>query len=622
MFAEASMALGPEFHMWVTFGLIVLALGLYTVDSIAVELTSIGVICALLVFFELFPILNDQGYNILSAKSFLVGFANPALITVLALLVVGQGMVRTGVLERGGRLVLMLGRGNASVSIAIALVTVIIISAFLNNIPVVVIFIPIMQMLAQKSGRHESKVMMGLSFAAVLGGMTTLIGSGTNLLVSAALVQSGQTPFTFFDFTIPGIVMAGVGLLYVLFIAPHLLPDRSSLASRIMQRSGKYFLAEIFVTEDSKLLGTHAVGSVLKELHDVRVRMVRRGSQVFMPPYHDLDIEAGDLVVVAASRQALTAAMSHHPELLTADGNGNGNGNEAEAEETWKIDERILAEVMVAPASRLVDRRISQIGFQEGHNCTLLGIQRRSHMFRSELKYIPLEAGDVLLVQGDREAIRSLENNPDVVLMEGTRELLPAMTGARRAIAIFLAVVFCAATGILPVVVAAITGAAGMIASGVLNIRQASRALDSKIVTMIPAALALGAAMEKTGGAQYLADTLLHLVGDAGPVAVLSGFFLLVAILANVLSSKACAVLFAPIGINLGLSLGVDPHIFAVALVFAANCAFATPIGYQTSLLVMGPGHYRFFDFTKAGTPLIILLWVVFTFFAPWYYGL
>ncbi len=620
--AELGGLPGDEFQMWMTFAFILGTLILYASERIPAEVASIGVICVLMIFFHFEPVSRHGVANTLSPERMLSGLANPALITVLALLVIGQGMVRTGMLERGARLVLRVSRGNASVSIALTIVIVLAVSAFLNNIPVVVIFIPIMQVLADRLGQSVSKVMMGLSFAAVLGGMTTLIGSGTNLLVSSALIQAGERPFGFFDFTVPGLALAFVGLLYVLFVTPRLLPDRTSLDTRITERSGKYFLAQITVTDQSLLIGDKAVGGALTMLPDVRVRMILRGGESFRPPFHDFEVEAGDVIMVAAGRKALAEAMCHDPGLLQPARPTPAEISEKRVLQPWEMGERVMAEVMVPPGSNLEGWRLRQIGFHFRTRCVALGLQRSTRIFSDVLTEIPLAAGDVLLIQGRPEDIKALRADRDVVLLEWSTEELPVLRQARPAALIFLAVVACAASGVVPVVTAAVSGAVAMVLFGVLNIRQAFRALDSKIVTMIPAALALGAAMQETGGAAYLAHQLNELMGWAGPWAMLSGFFLLTAVMANIISSKACAVLFTPIAVGLARELGVDPRIFAVAVVFAANSAFATPIGYQTSLLVMGPGHYRFSDFARAGAPLIVLLWLVFTFAAPLYWDI
>ncbi|MBC8267460.1 MAG: SLC13 family permease [Rhodospirillaceae bacterium] len=604
------------FQMWATFALIIGALALYVSEKLSIEVTSIGVICLMIAFFQGFPVSSPDGLNTLSAERLLRGFANPALITVLALLVVGQGMVRTGVLDKVSRMVLDLGADKEWLSMSIVMAVVLIISAFLNNIPVVVIFIPIMQVLSDRFKRSTSKVMMGLSYAAVLGGMTTLIGSGTNLLVSSALLEMGEQGFGFFDFSVPGIVLAVAGLAYILFILPSQLPDRTSLAHRIMTRSPRHFMTQISVAPGSRLIGAMVVGGVINKLVDVRVRMIVRGEKVLTPPFHDELIEEGDSVTVAASRQALSDALNDDPGFLLA------AANEPGGEDAMREGERVMAEVMVAPASSMIGLRLRQTGFQLRTRCFVLGIQRRSQMIRSRLADTVLAAGDVLLVQGEPGDIEALRADRNVVLMEWSTEEMAVAHHAKRAAMIFFGIVFFAATGLLPVVAAALMGAVIMVLSGALNLQQASRALDSKILTMIPAALAMGAAMQETGGAHFLAQSLMATLNGASPAVILSVFFAFTAIMANIISAKATAVLFTPIAIGVAREAGIDPQVFAIAVVFAANCAIATPIGYQTSILVMGPGHYRFGDYFRAGAPLIVLLWIVFSLFAPWYFGL
>jgi len=616
----AHIPAGPD--MWVTFVIILVALTLYAVERVPVEVTSIAVICLLMVYFALIPVSGAAGVNALSPERLLAGFSNPALLTVLALLVVGQGMVRTGILDQGARVVLRLGKGNAWLSIAITFATVLVVSAFLNNIPVVVIFIPIMQNLASQLNQSESKVMMGLSFAAVLGGMTTLIGSGTNLLVSSALIGLGEEAFGFFDFTIPGIMLALVGLLYLLFINPYLLPDRSSLAKRIMERSSKSFLTQIDVDAGHRLIGARLQGAFIDDLPGMRVRRILRGERTLIPPFHEATVEAGDQLLVVGTRAALTEATASDPALLKSATGLHPAAAEATAGTEEAYGERSVAEVMITPSSALIGRFIGSAGFQRRSRVNVLGLERRNQVYRSRISEVPLKAGDVLLILGRPDDIKALRSDQDVVPMEWSAQALPMVRGAKRATAIFLGVIAFAASGLVPVVVAALVGAIALIPLGILNIREAARAIDSKIVTMIPAALAMGAAMQETGGADFLAHLVVTGFSDFGPAAVLSAFFLLTAVLANVISSKACAVLFTPIAIGIAHEVGVDPRVFAVAVVFAANCAFATPIGYQTSLLVMGPGHYRFWDFAKAGVPLVIILWLVFSFAAPWYYDL
>ncbi|MDH5749257.1 MAG: SLC13 family permease, partial [Rhodospirillales bacterium] len=484
MASELTAQIIPGFQMWATFALIAGALALYVSEKLSIEITSIAVICLLIAFFQFFPVVSADGLNILNAERLLHGFANPALITVLALLVVGQGMVRTGVLDHVARFILTLGGTRGWLSVSIILVVVLAVSAFLNNIPVVVIFIPIMQTLAERLKQPTSKLMMGLSFAAVLGGMTTLIGSGTNLLVSSALLEMGEAQFDFFDFTLPGLVLAGAGLAYVLVILPRILPERTSLAHRIMTRSPRHFMTQISVGESSRLVGAKAIGGIINKLPDVRVLMIIHGERVLTPPYHDFEIKVGDRVVVAASRKALSDALSFDPGILHA------AAEEPGGEDALQSGERIMAEVMIAPASTMAGLRLRQTGFQLRTRCFVVGVQRGAKIIRSRLSDIVLNPGDVLLVQGDPDAIKALRADRNVVLMEGSTEEMSVVHHAKLAGTIFVGVVALAASGLFPVVGAALFGAVAMVLSGALNLQQATRALDSKIITMIPAALA------------------------------------------------------------------------------------------------------------------------------------
>jgi di/tricarboxylate transporter len=618
-----------DFQMWVTFGLIFGALAFYVRERASMELTSLGIVCVLLVFFHFFPVVGADGASRITPTRILQGFANPALIAVLALLVIGQGMVRTGVLDRGGAVLLDYcgRRGGLLFTLIMLLAVAMAISAFLNNIPVVVIFIPIMQVLAQRFGRSVSKLLIPLSFAAVLGGMTTLIGSSTNLLVNSALIEMKETPFGFFDFSVPGLVMAGAGLLYVLFVAPTLLPDRTGLADDFTGTSGRQFIAQMTLGPDSELLGLGAAGGNFKALPGKTLRTVYRGETAILPPFEGYTAQAGDVLVVAASRDVLARSVSSNPEsfhpVLDDTEGGDRSAPEGGADEPrWTAGEQVLAEVMVAPGSGMIGLTLPQIGFRYKTQCIVLGLQRRSRMYRTRITGVRLEAGDVLLVQGQPEDVSRLGAFHDVVLLEGSLEELPALIHAKRAFLIFLGVVGCAATGLMPIVVSALCGAAAMVIVGVMNVRQAFRAVDPKVVTTIAAALALGVALQETGGADYLAGHLVESLAGSSQATVLSLFFLLVAVLSNLISTKTCAVLFTPIAVDIARQIGAPPEAFAVAVIFAANCSFASPLGYQTNLLVMGPGHYRFTDFVRAGGPLIILLWLVFTLIAPAYYGI
>lgn len=612
-------------HMWATFVIIVIALSSYVAEKWPMELTSLGTISVLLAMFAVFPLPGDDpGTPGVTAADILAGFANTALIAVLALLVMGQGVIRTGMLDRAAQWSMDRLRKKAPAFLGVFVVLFVVgaVSAFLNNTPVVVIFIPIMHALAQKYGLSTSRLMMPLSFAAILGGMTTLIGSSTNLLVNTALTGIGEAPLGFFDFTVPGLFMAGAGLVYAVLFVPRLLPDRAKMSESVIPAgSGKQFMLQIDVRDGDSIVGATARAGIFPAFSNMTVRMVQRGERAFLPPFDEITIRPGDVMVIAATRAELKDALAEDPELFHPD-LGNGAAEDADDDAPWTQGDQTVAEVMVAPASRFVGQTLRMAGFRYKTNCIVLGIERRARMIRTRMTEIRLEAGDVLLVQGQGDDIRALRNMRDVVLIESSRENLPKLDHAKSAAAIFFGAVALAALGVVPIVVAAFVGAVMMVAAGVLNVRQAFRAMDAKIATAIAAALAMSTALRETGGAMFIATQVVAVFQDAGPLVVASCLFLIAAVMTNILSNNAVAVLFTPIAVDLAIALNVEPTVFAIAMVFAANCSFASPMGYQTNLLVMGPGHYKFVDFVKAGLPLILIMWGVYTLLARMYWGL
>jgi di/tricarboxylate transporter len=460
---------------------------------------------------------------------------------------------------------------------------------------------------------------MPLSFLAILGGMTTLIGSSTNLLVANFAAQSSDLQLSFFSFTPIGLMVAGVGTLYVLFVMPKLLPVRKTMAEEFQSSSGKQFIAQIEITYGHPLVGVESVSGMFPKLKDMTVRLVQRGQKPILPPFENVVLSPGDTVIVAATRAALANALARRQPLMETESDSGSSGRDTQAAPAGTIS---LAEVVVAPASRLMGRTLPQSGFYNDTGCLVMGIQRRSRMPRMAMNDIRLEAGDVLLVAGSEEAIARLRGNRDVLLLDWSMAEVPRKRYAPRALVIFAIVVALAASGLVPIVSAAVAGTFAMIISGCLNIRQAMRAIDSRIFMLVGASLAAAVALEGTGGANAIATGLVDVLHGASAQVMLSALFFIVMILTNFLSNNAAAVLFTPIAIKLAEQIGQSPEAFVVCLIIAANSSFATPIGYQTNLIVMGPGHYKFMDFVRAGTPLALILWLTFSLVAPWYYGI
>jgi di/tricarboxylate transporter len=602
----------PSLPMWLTLALTAAAIVAYALELLPVELIGLGILGLLLLLFQLTP-LFEAGGAILGPSEILSGFSSPALIAVSALLVLGEAMVTTGALEGIARLLVWLARGSFYRALAYSLGYVTASSGFLNNTPIVVIFMPILRSIAERFGRSASAVMMPLSFAAILGGMLTLIGTSTNLLVSGELARLGERPLGFFDFTLPGLVLALAGSVYVLLM-PALLPQRDEQPAMVAA-DGKQFIAELDVGPASPLIGETAYGGMFPSLAEVTVRLVQRGEQALLPPFEEVTLESGDILIVAATRKVLTDMLAkYHGHLL------NPPAGERKAQPRGQR-EMMLAEAMVRPGSRIIGQTLEFTNLPARSHCIVLGIQRRARMLRTRLGELRLEPGDVLLLLGLSDDIERLRGDPDILVMEWSASPMPLMRKAPLAALIFVAVVLPAALDLVPIVVTALLGVLALVLTGCLNVRQAARAVDRQIVLIIASSLALGAALEATGGAAYLARLVLSAMEGAPPGAILSVLFLLIAMITNVLTNNAAAVLFTPVAVDLAHQLGAETFPFALAVVFGASCSFATPIGYQTNLLVMGPGHYRFSDFVVGGLPLVILLWLAFSLFVPWYYG-
>jgi len=603
----------PDPAMVLTFAVIALTIVLYAWERVPIEVISLGSVASLIVIFALFPATTPSGVA-LGPGDLLAGFANPALITILCLLVIGQALFHTDALETPGQMIADWGRRHGTIVLYVLLLGTGVLSALLNNTPVVVMALPVLTALAQAQSRSTSQILMPLSFITILGGMTTIIGSSTNLLVADVAAGSGVVTLDFFSFTPIGTTLALAGAGYALFIVPWLMRNRAAVTDT-SRPSGKQFIAQIEIGPGHPLVGAKPVAGMFDELGDMTVRLILRGETPFLPPYASTTLAEGDRVVVAATRQQLRNALAEHRVFAS-------QAMRPEARSPVDGDDLMLAEAVVAPGSRLIGRTIVQAGLQATICCVVLGIQRRSRMPRMAMSDIRLEAGDVLLLAGDHDDIETLRNSHDILIMEWSTADVPRRANAPRALAIFGAVVAAAASGLVPIVSAAIVGAFAMLASGCINTRQAMRALDSRIYMMVGASIANAAALDATGGARAIADGVVALMEGQPPLMLISGFFLLIAILTNLLSNNATAVLFTPIALGIAARGGLPAEPFVVAVILAANCSFATPIGYQTNLLVMGPGNYRFADFLIAGIPLVVLLWIVFTITVPLYYGL
>jgi len=611
-----------DFHLWATFVIIALTIVGYAMERLPLEAVAITSLSVLLLLFGFVPYEAADG-TLLTAEELLAGFANPALITVLALLIVGQGLFATDAMEGPARLLGRLGGRSNERAIAIVLLAAGLLSAFLNNTPVVVIFIPILTVLAAQRSFAGSKVFLPLSFITILGGMTTLIGSSTNLIAAGVAREYGIS-IGFFDITAMGAMLAVAGGAYVLALMPRLLKERHSPIVREAQPSGTQFIGEITLSPNHPFIGMEAKGGMFPALKEMTLRLLQRRDVPFLPPYDAITLAEGDTLVVTGTRKAFSQALATGSKDMTG---VVTEGDAAEAEPEPRPGQRPgpdyhLAEAVIAPGSRFAGRTIQMSGIRAALGVAVLGVQRKSRMARSGLAAIRLEPGDTLLLGGTFRQISGLRGNHDILLLEHSAEPVPQTRKAIFAVWIFIWIVLLSAFEAIPIVAAAVVGAALMLAAGCLTLYQASRAFDRQIFLLVGSSFAMATAMEVTGGAALIAESAVDAFAGQAPAVLLSALFLVIALLTNVLSNNATAILFTPIMIGVAGRLGVPTEAFVAAVIFAANCSFATPIGYQTNLLVMGPGHYTFGDFLRAGGPLVIIIWLTFSLLAPWYYGL
>ncbi|MEM1284080.1 MAG: SLC13 family permease [Pseudomonadota bacterium] len=606
--------------VWLVYGVIGFAIIAYASDRWSIEFVSLGVLAALLLLFTLLPVvgptlaeafgvpLGDAVlYGAIDVAFLLNGFASPVLFTILALLVIGQALYQTDALAPVARLATRVGGKRETLAIVIIILAAGASSAFLNNTPVVVMLLPVIGAMALRLPDGTRPFLIPLSFASILGGTTTLIGSSTNLLVASTASQAGTYQLDLFDQTPFALLLVAVMLPYILFILPRILRNDDAPSPMTALR-GKQFIAEQLLTEGHALVGAQSQAGMFAQLKDITIRSVRRGPRLYLPPFDDLELSPGDLVVVAAKRDELIKAFTASA--------GSDDG------ERRSILSMNVSEAMLAPGARFVGQSVDALSVYMGGEHRLIGIERRARMPRVALDALRLEAGDVFLLASTEEGLEQLRGQREVLILEETRTEIGNRERAPMAIGLFTAALLAVIFGFADLMVATVAAAFGMVATGCLNIRQATRAIDSRIVMMIGTALAMGAAMQVTGGDRAIADGVMVLAADAGPTVILSAFFLVVAVLTNILSNNATAVLFTPIALQLAGDLSLPPEPFVMAVLLAANCSFATPIGYQTNLLVMGPGHYSFADYMKTGAPLVLLYWLAFSVLAPWFFNL
>jgi len=582
--------------------LVVLALVLFTRENIPLETSCLAVMVILVVGFQVFP--YESGGETLRAVQFFSGFGHEALVAICALMVLGAGLEATGALRPVAALLARLWQSYPVLSLLLTLIVAAIFSAFLNNTPIVVMLLPILVGTALRTGVSPSGLLLPMGFATLIGGMATTIGTSTNLLVVSVANDLGLKPFGLFSFTWMVAVASVPGLIYLWLVAPRLLPERKP---PLEDTAPRVFEAWLHIGEDSKVDG-QTVAEIRKLAGGkLRLEALERGEGLRVARIPSAVLRAGDRMRVSGTPEelkeyeALLGATLHNIDDLE---------HQIDDEHPLLAEGQQIAEVVVTEQSLLNHRTLSQVRFAERYNVVILGLNRPQGRIAaaSAISEEVLRNGDVLLVQGTAERIAELKGGAQLLVLDASMDL-PKTRRAGVALAIMGLVVAFAATGVLPIAFAALAGMLAMLAFRCLTWEEAAAALSTQVIMIVAASLALGLALERTGGAQYLAQLYVAVASGYPPLAVLSGLMLLMAVMTNIVSNNAAAVIGTPIAVNIAAQLGLPPEPFVLAVLFGANMSYATPMGYQTNLLIMSAGGYRFSDFVRVGVPLTLVMW-------------
>jgi len=588
-----------------------LALFLFTKDRIPLESTGLGVILILILLFYFFP------YKNIRPTDFFINFGHEALITICALLIVGKGLETTGALQPLASVMARYWLKQPVMALLITLLIGAVCSAFLNNTPIVVMLLPVLVACSLRARRPPSSVLMPMGLATLIGGMATTIGTSTNLLVVGIAADLGERQFEMFDFALPVVTAGSVGLIYLWLIAPRMLPDRKPPMS---DTSPRLFNAVLYVNEDSFAAGKTLTEVRAKTENRLRVDRIQRGERLFVAKLPSVTFQPGDRLFVKDTSERL----KEFEQILGATlFNADDVDTPVTEEAPLKSADQQLAEVVISRGSPLHHRTLNAAHFSSRYRLFPLAIHRARSAadVGGDLGSTRLRAGDVLLVQGSREAIDELRESGSMLVLDATIDL-PHTSRAPVALGIMLGVVAMAASGILPISVSALCGMAAMLMTRCLQWRDASEALNIPVIMIIVASLSLGFALVETGGAVFIAQLFVTATSGLPTPAILSGLILLMTVLTNVVSNNAAAVIGTPVSISIAEQLGAPVEPFILAVIFGANMSFATPIGYQTNLLIMSAGGYRFADFLRVGLPLTLIMWLAFTLILPVFYDL
>lgn len=555
------------------------------------------------------------GFGILTPGEAFQVFHNEAAIAVACMFILSAGLERTGALdELGNRINHYVGDKDSSI-LLVSLPVVALVSAFVNNTPVVLIFLPIVTSLAAKRGIRPSKLLIPISFASILGGCCTLIGTSTNLIVSSTAENLGSVGLSMFDLALVGSIIAIVGIFYLLTIGKHMLPSRQTLAAILASTESKKYHTEAVVLDDSPLIGKKLAGTPFKNLPNGRVLEILRQHEALPFGLDEIVLQAGD-------RIRLSVILSSVVEIKNLDGIEIFQHSDDIGLALVDTEKTSVVEGIVTPQSRFEGYTIRSSDLRRRYGIRVLALHRSGVNLKKKFEDTRLRVGDTLLFEGTESSIHRVQESRNFLVLTPDAHAIPRRNKQRLAVGAIIAVVLLASISSIPISFIALLAALFVVLSGCLENDEAYRAIDWKLMFMIFGMLSLGTALEKSGGVDLIARALLSTSSSLGPAGVLSAVILGCSIMTTFLSNNAVAVMVTPVAVQLASTLGVDVKPFLIGVAIGCSACFATPIGYQTNTLVYGPGGYRFSDFVKVGLPLNLIVWLLASLLIPLLYPL
>ncbi len=589
----------------VLFAIVLVALALFVVEPVPIDITAIGVMVVLIVL---------EPWTQVDAATGVTGFSSSATVTVLAMFVLSEGIRQSGLINRIGawiadrfgdspfkQLLAVLGLSGGT-------------AGFINNTPVVAIMIPMVNAISEKTGVSPSKLLMPVSFMAMLGGMLTLIGTSTNILASDVSARLLDRPFSMFEFTQLGVIVLLTGGIYLATVGRYLIPERIRMDDKLIEGfEMTEYLTEVVVRGDSPFVGK-TVSQCLESLDvDADIVQLVRDDQAFTEPLARKEVREGDVLVLRTDRGSLMSLVDAEGLDLAPDAEVSEEQLTTEADAIEPETEQNLVEVVISPEAPLIGETLETLNFRGRYDATVLAIRRGGKVIHARMDERRLRAGDTLLLQATEDTITRFSNDRDFIV--GGRLTRPDFRSEKTPIAIGIvaAVVALAALDIFPILVSALGGIVAMVATGCVKPNEVYSSVDWSVIFLLAGLIPLGVAMEETGAAEWLASVIVVNSVGLDAVVVLGAFYLFTALITNVVSNNASVVLMIPVAIDTAGAIGADPFSFVLAVTFAASTAMLTPIGYQTNLMVYGPGGYEFTDYFRVGAPLQLVLTVVTT---------